>query len=235
MEDEVFRFRTRLVKTIQSGCEKLPYFRSVNLFTSLPRLGRWKKLARSCYLAPSRTELHRYVSEYAHGEKILYLEFGVFEGESIKDWLQFNSNPDSQFVGFDTFKGLPETWQRPLSKMKEGTFNAGGRIPTFHDRRCSFGVGMFQTTLRPFVCSVCRSHFERIVVHMDADLYSATLYALAECNSLLLPGDIVIFDEIGDVLNEFRALEDWGSAYLRKYEIVAMTRSKYKVAIRITV
>ena len=39
-----------------------------------------------------------------------YLEFGVFRGDSIREWCSLSTSPDSRFYGFDTFTGLPEHW-----------------------------------------------------------------------------------------------------------------------------
>ena len=47
---------------------------------------------------------------------------------------------------------------------------------------------------------------------------------------------IIIFDEFSSMLNEFRALEDYTSSYLRDYEVMAATISSEgyysQVAIR---
>ena len=43
----------------------------------------------------------------SYKEDLFYLEFGVFEGQSINYWRNLNSNLDSRFIGFDTFEGMP--------------------------------------------------------------------------------------------------------------------------------
>ncbi|MBN1424032.1 hypothetical protein JXA88_05690 [Candidatus Fermentibacteria bacterium] len=65
----------------------------------------------------------------------------------------------------------------------------------------------------------------QVVLHADADLYSSTLYVLTRCNDILRPGSVVIFDEFASVLDEFRALEDYCAAYMRDYEVIAVTRT----------
>ena len=47
----------------------------------------------------------------ADNSKLLYLEFGVHEGYSIKYFSEMMENPNSKLVGFDSFEGLPETWR----------------------------------------------------------------------------------------------------------------------------
>src|SRR5262245_52251571 len=39
--------------------------------------------------------------------KVLYLEFGVFQGASMREWSKRLVNPASLLDGFDTFEGLP--------------------------------------------------------------------------------------------------------------------------------
>jgi len=41
---------------------------------------------------------------------VTYLEFGVASGVSFEWWLNHLKNPESVFLGFDTFEGLPEDW-----------------------------------------------------------------------------------------------------------------------------
>src|SRR5919108_1860709 len=56
-----------------------------------------------------KIELYRYVNDVAlRNVPVDYLEFGVFRGWSMQQWLQINKHPESRFVGFDTFTGLPE-------------------------------------------------------------------------------------------------------------------------------
>jgi len=41
-------------------------------------------------------------------KKVLYLEFGVAAGETIRWWSSALKNPGSKLHGFDSFEGLPE-------------------------------------------------------------------------------------------------------------------------------
>jgi hypothetical protein len=41
-----------------------------------------------------------------------YVEFGVYEGYSIRYFSSKMSDPGSTFVGLDSFEGLPEEWGR---------------------------------------------------------------------------------------------------------------------------
>src|SRR5581483_8062137 len=80
------------------------------------------------------------------GSKPLYLEFGVFEGRSMRWWSQHLAQQDATLVGFDSFEGLPEDWRPGLGT---GHFSTG-RIPQIDDARVSFQVGWFDDTLPKF-------------------------------------------------------------------------------------
>lgn len=131
---------------------------------------------------------------------ICYLEFGVYKGESIRWWTKFNTHKDSLFLGFDSFEGLPEFWNQSAPK---GKFSTGGETPDIADPRCSFIVGWFNNTLLRFLNETDLPH--RRVIHLDADLYSSTLFVLTTLAPWLKPGDILIFDEFRDLIHEFRA------------------------------
>ena len=177
-----------------------------------------------------RYDLYRFVLEHqALGrEPIDYLEFGVARGASLEWWVRSHTHPDSRFVGFDTFRGLPEAWHAGAPR---GAFSTEGRVPDIRDSRCRFEVGLFQDTLP---AHLQRSFLRnRLVIHMDADLYSSTLYVLMALAPVLKPGDLILFDEFDDVRNEFRALQDCLAAFPLRYEVVAEVNRYMQVALRV--
>jgi hypothetical protein len=161
-------------------------------------------------------------------EPIDYWEFGVFRGASLFVWLDNISHPASRFVGFDTFTGLPERWR---ATELEGAFNVYGRIPETNDPRCSFEVGLFQETLVPFTS---RHDFSRrLVIHLDADLYSSTLFVLTTLARHFKHGDIIFFDNFICSVDEFRAFSDFVKAFRVKYEVLGGVEEYLRVCVKI--
>jgi len=161
-------------------------------------------------------------------QPINYLEFGVYRGDSLRLWLAGISHPDSRFVGFDTFTGLPERW-RPTEPA--GHFNANGAIPDIKDPRCSFEVGLFQDTLPAFV-----SHTDltgRMVVNLDADMFTSTLVVLTTLAPYLKSGDLIFFDEFSCPLDEFRAFEEFVRSFRVKYEVLGAVYGYTRVCIKV--
>ena len=78
------------------------------------------------------------IAKVGDASPILFLEFGVFEGYSISYFSRGLGNPDSRFVGFDSFQGLPAEWQ----EKEKGHFSTQGRMPSISDARVSFPRGM---------------------------------------------------------------------------------------------
>lgn len=157
-----------------------------------------------------------------------YLEFGVFRGDSLFWWLENISHPESRFVGFDTFTGLPERWR---ATEPEGAFNVYGRIPETNDTRCSFEVGLFQDTLLGFIA---RQDFSRrLVINLDADLFSSTLYVLTTFARHFKRGDIIFLDNFICSLDEYRAFEAFVSAFRVKYEVVGAIGEYMRVCVKI--
>lgn len=157
-----------------------------------------------------------------------FWEFGVFRGESLFAWLNNISHPDSRFVGFDTFTGLPERWR---ATELEGAFNVYGEIPETSDARCSFVSGLFQKTLLSFA----RLHdfSRRLVIHLDADLYSSTLFVLTTLAPYFKSGDIIFFDNFICSVDEFRAFEDFVKSYRVKYEVLGAVEGYIRVCVKI--
>jgi O-methyltransferase len=177
----------------------------------------------------SRVDLWNYVKATCNlSGPINYLEFGVYQGHSIKWWVKENTDPSSRFVGFDSFQGLPEDW---TSENRAGHFSTQGRIPEVADPRCSFKVGYFNETLPDFVRSF--PFDKKLVVHLDADIYSSTLCVLSLLQPYLKPEDVLIFDEFCDSCNEFRAFTDFISAFGLKYVPIANAANYWHFALQI--
>ena len=178
-----------------------------------------------------RNELYEFLLKTHHLDgEIDYLEFGVGAGHSLRWWLEHNRNPSSRFVGFDTFTGLPGDW----GSVKKGAFSTEGRVPDVEDSRVSFEVGLFQDTLERFLSEF--SFAGKKVIHLDADLYSSTLFALARLAPKLRKGDILIFDDFATIdgfTYEFRALCDFISAYKLGYRLLGAARYYAQVAIEL--
>jgi len=136
-----------------------------------------------------RENLWKSLLDKYDNKQITLLEFGVFEGYSIKKFAEFNLNKDSCFVGFDSFEGLPEDW---IGNHKKGAFDVRGTLPKTDDARISFVKGWFQNTLPKFMLNFKVG--KRLIIHYDADIYSATLFVLMQIDALKIPYD-AIFDE----------------------------------------
>jgi hypothetical protein len=159
---------------------------------------------------------------------ISYLEFGVASGHSFKWWLQHTKNADSRYYGFDTFEGLPENW---------GMFAKGemaSPIPEVNDSRASFIKGIFQDTLNDFLDeNGKRLKDTRLVIHMDADLYSATLFALSQLFPYIKKGDIIMFDEFNVYDHEFLAFKYFTECFYVNLQPVSACNNFYHAAFEV--
>lgn len=158
---------------------------------------------------------------------ITYMEFGVAAGKSFKWWVERNQHPQSTFDGFDTFTGLPEAW----NVFKAGAMSTGGNFPEINDNRATFHKGLFQETLPGHLKTV--NPDARKVFHMDADLYSSTLYVLTSVAPFLKKGDIILFDEFTVPTHEFLAFTEFLAAYYIKVELIAAQNNYYFSAFKI--
>jgi len=174
-----------------------------------------------------RYELYEFLLSQEHlGAEIDYLEFGVAGGESLQWWLAHNHHPASRFAGFDSFAGLPEDF----GLLQKGTF-ARPALPTILDARCRLVVGLFQDTLYDFLQTF--SLARKTVIHLDADLYSSTLFVLATLARSLKPGDVLIFDEFGVPTHEFRAFLDFSASFPLRFEVLGETGNYSQVAMKV--
>ena len=178
---------------------------------------------------PKRFLLYEAVSNpYQLADKaLLYMEFGVASGSSFTWWLKKNGNPDSRFFGFDTFEGLPEDW----GGFRKGAMAFSLGEVQVDDSRAAFEKGIFQDTLFPFI----ESHKDLLsrlpkLIHLDADLFSSTIYVLSQLHPYLRPGDIILFDEFNVANHEFLAFKIFTEAFYVKLRPVGAQNNFYQTA-----
>jgi len=153
--------------------------------------------------------------------ELLYLEFGVASGASLKGFASKFLNPETKFVGFDSFVGLPESW----GKKEAWHFSAEGAPPQVSDLRVEFVEGWFQNSVPIF--------FEErwiqclkptILIHYDADLYSSTLFLLTAFWWKLTDYYFIMDEFYGE---ELIALQDFADAYPVEIEYYSVMHGVY--------
>ena len=178
-------------------------------------VGRWFR-ANGYRVKPLYTNRERLYTALAGGiadERVLYLEFGVFQGDSLRVWSRLLRNPLTQLHGFDSFEGLPEKWN---AYNPEGKFDVQGALPRFDDPRVVLHQGWFNETLPGFALPP----HERLVLHIDADLYSSAKYVLDTLKDAIRPGTFVLFDEFYDRDHELRAFTEFLEASGMKFRFL---------------
>jgi O-methyltransferase len=167
-----------------------------------------------------RLNLYKYLNtDLIGGQPINYMEFGVAHGGSFYWWLENHTNKNSTFHGFDTFNGLPEDY----GPFKKGEMSNGNEILKTDDTRASFYQGLFQQTLPKFLKNFNTEKLN--VIHMDADLYTATLFTLTTFAPYLKKGDIIFFDEFCVPTHEFLAVKNFTESYYINLNPVAASNN----------
>ena len=174
-----------------------------------------------------RYRLYEHIVQSENLSKICYIEFGVAQGRSFQWWIDKIESTDSVFIGFDTFTGLPEDW----GYFKKGDMSAKDTFPDIVDKRCQFVKGMFQATLPPFLKNMKTDL--RKVIHMDADIYGSTLFALTMMGPYLNVDDIIIFDEFNVPLHEFKAFTEFIHSYHVKVQVIGAVNNYYQIAFKV--
>jgi hypothetical protein len=121
-----------------------------------------------------------------HKPNTLWMEFGVASGNTINYISRFTKDT---VYGFDSFEGLPEKWRDGFDK---GAFSRSGNLPSVN-QNVSLVKGWFNETLPDFM----KTHDKKIsFIHMDADLYSSTIYILDQLKDYMDKDCIIVFDEL---------------------------------------
>jgi hypothetical protein len=166
------------------------------------------------------------------------LEFGVHTGDTVNKIAEYFNN--DTIWGFDSFEGLPESWQMSLSDNAhpKGRF-AVETLPAVREN-VKLVKGWFNEVLPNWI----KENAGPIkFLHMDADIYSSTKEVLTMLNSQIVPNTIIVFDEMYSWKNpekykfwdqgEYKALKEWMSENNR--EFVPLFRNQYmQCSIKIT-
>jgi hypothetical protein len=192
-------------------------------------LGRWfhDRNLRVPVRCADRPLLYNEVAKSLR-EPVSYVEFGVFKGDTMRHWSKLLNDPKSSLDGFDSFEGLPEDWG-PVDKK---LFDIKGQMPRFDDPRVRLFKGWFTDTVPGYVKDFKPN--PTLVLHLDADLYSSTIFVLRQFRPFLKPGVVLIFDEFFDREHELKALNEFLKEEPFGIECLAGTRSLTQVAFRIT-
>jgi hypothetical protein len=179
----------------------------------------------------SRDALHRAMLKQVQHKDGLHFEFGVYKGDSINRLAELA--PDVTWYGFDSFEGLPEAW---TLGAKKGAFSIDGKLPPVRGN-VRLTKGFFENTLPGFVAQ--HPGGKLALLHIDCDLYSATKTILENVAPMLVPGTIVIFDELinyhGWEEGEFKAFMEFTAERGLAFEYIAYNRTGSQVAVRILV
>lgn len=209
------------------GC--LPARAMAALATSLKylELGRWMRAKglRSSHRFAKREALFDLVGKAIADRPVLYMEFGVYEGEATRYWSKILRNPDSILHGFDSFEGLPEDWNPDFPK---GYFSTKGIIPKIEDNRVKFFKGWFDETLPRYECP----DHQVLFLNLDADLYSSTIYVLKSLKDRIVPGTYIYFDEFSHMEHEFRAFNEFMNETGMVFSLVGVADAMQHVVFR---
>lgn len=149
----------------------------------------------------SKEDVWRTIAQSAGNKRVLYLEFGVFGGYSMRCWAGMLKHPESKLHGFDSFEGLPEKG----GPWHAGQFNTGGIIPTIDDSRVRFFKGLFSDVLPAYIVP----DHELLIINMDADLYSSTICVLRHLRDHIRVGTYIYYDEFDQIDHEPRAFDEF--------------------------
>jgi len=170
------------------------------------RVGQWMRQHGFAFPCPvrRREDLFDLVGSEVGNRRTLYMEFGVWQGASMRYWSKTLSSPSAILHGFDSFEGLPEVW-RDRDDKGQGHFSTRGAVPDIPDPRVRFFPGWFDQVLPGYT----PPPHDVLVINVDADLYSSTLCVLRSLRGCIREGTFIYFDEFSVAADEPRAFDDF--------------------------
>jgi hypothetical protein len=157
--------------------------------------------------------------------KGLYLEFGVYKGQTIN---YISKNINSTIYGFDSFEGLPESWRDGFPKNYFKIDN----IPKVNSN-VKLIKGLFDQSLPLFASEHLNDKIAYL--HIDCDLYSSTKSIFKYLGHKIISGTVIVFDEYFNYPywqeNEFKAFQEFIFENKLKYQYITYNNMHEQVAV----
>jgi len=158
----------------------------------------------------------------------LVLEFGVFNGKSIR---QIASIVDGQVHGFDSFEGIPEEWNHE----PKGSYSTHNRMPDV-PANVTLHKGWFEDSIPLFLAQASVPEPIRFM-NIDCDLYSSTKVIFDFLWKQIVPGTVIVFDEyIGYPSwkeDEFKAFNEAVEKHDWQYDVLCFSFVTKQVVVKI--
>ncbi|MGV0949816.1 MAG: tetratricopeptide repeat protein [Azonexus sp.] len=188
---------------LRDSCEKMPTLVGTN--------------SRTLKLALSNADLDG-----------LVLEFGVYNGKSIR---QIASIVGNTVHGFDSFEGIPEEWNHE----PKGSYSTQNQMPEV-PANVILHKGWFEDSIPLFLAQTPAPEPIRFM-NIDCDLYSSTKIIFDLLWKQIVPGTVIVFDEyIGYASwreDEFRAFNEAVEKHHWQYDVICFSFVTKQVAIKI--
>ena len=120
----------------------------------------------------------------------LFLEFGVFKGDSINFFAKKLKKIKAEIIGFDSFKGLKDEWMTEEFNPP-GTFDLKGKKPRVEEN-VRLIDGWVEETAKDFLS---KNSKKIAFIHFDLDTYNSTSFVLKLVKNDFQSGTIILFDE----------------------------------------
>lgn len=192
--------------------------------------------AEVAHLQPLRKTKEWHISMGAVTLPGPWAEFGVAKGRNIRKFM-LPWSKGAPIIGFDSWQGLPEAWDRGIIAERPPTIKPKGHFACDMPQdlakhpQVTLVKGWFKDT-----CPEWASGSPWAFISMDADLYSSTAQVLDIMNSRIVPGTVIRFDEYQGYEkapeHEQKALEEW--MVWGKREVEWICRGRYGATCRVT-
>jgi Methyltransferase domain len=138
-----------------------------------------------------------------------YAEFGVWRGQGVNLFARDLAPHGLRIAGFDSFEGLEEDWTGQHKGRERGGYSTDGVLPEV-EGNVDLVKGWVQDTLPGWLSA--RPGQAVAFAHLDMDTYTPTAFALAALQDRIVPGTVLVFDELygypGWRQHEWRALTE---------------------------